>query len=57
MRHFNVAEQRRRLPGGSHLDGGGALSGGSSRSKAMAPPANALTNMRPSPATRLAATK
>jgi hypothetical protein len=40
-----------------HLDGGGALSGGSRWSKAIAaPPANALPNMWPSPVTRLAAT-
>jgi hypothetical protein len=40
-----------------HLEGGGALSGGSKRSKAIADvAANAFPNMRPSPTTRLAAT-
>src|SRR5436190_6638625 len=58
MRLFDVADERRRLPWSVHLDGGGALSGGSNWSKAIAAaPANAFTNMRPSPATRLAATR
>ena len=55
---FDIAGDRRAIFWTSHLDGGGALSGGSRWSKAMVePPINPFTNMRPSPVTRLAATK
>lgn len=57
VRSFNVACERRAILSLDHLDGGGALSGGSRWSNAIAaPPANALPKMWPSPVTRLAAT-
>jgi hypothetical protein len=57
MRRLHIVEAIGQIFGRNYLDGGGALSGGSKRSKAIdVPPANAFTNMRPSPATRLAAT-
>jgi hypothetical protein len=57
VRSFNVAYQRQAILSLYQFDGGGALSGGSRWSKAIAAaPAKAFPKMRPSPVTRLAAT-
>jgi hypothetical protein len=57
MRLLDVVKRVRLVLASCHLDGGGALSGGSKRSKAIEePPANAFPNMRLSPPIRLAAT-
>jgi hypothetical protein len=57
MRLLDVVKRVRLVLASCHLDGGGALSGGSKRSKAIEEPAaKAFPNMRLSPPIRLAAT-